>query len=51
MDDDGDQVETVRSHRNGLWSRLTAPFDYDHNKIPKDPNFFTAGFMMEREDM
>lgn len=30
--------------------RLSEPFDYDYNLIPPEPNFFTAGFMMDRED-
>ena len=33
--DGGDEVEIRKSHLDGLWSRLTAPFDYNHELIPK----------------
>ena len=29
---------------------MPKPFDYDHDLIPPEPNFFTAGFAMEKED-
>ena len=30
--------------------KVLSPFDYDHDLIPPEPNFFTAGFSMEKED-
>ncbi len=36
--------------KKGFFGRLSRPFDYDTNLIPPEPNFFTAGFMMDRED-
>ena len=33
--DGGEEVEIRKSHLDGLWSRLTAPFDYNHDRIPK----------------
>ena len=26
------------------------PFDYDHDLIPPEPNFFNAGFLADKED-
>ena len=34
-DGSGEEVEIRKSHLDGLWSRLTAPFDYNHDLIPK----------------
>ena len=30
--------------------KLSEPFNYDYDLIPPEPNFFTAGFIMDRED-
>ena len=29
---------------------MPKPFDYDHDLIPPEPNFFNAGFLMDKED-
>ena len=30
--------------------RWPKPFDYDQNLIPPEPNFFSTGFLMDKED-
>ena len=40
--DGGEEVEIRKSHLDGLWSRLTAPFDYNHDLIPKVHRQFSA---------
>ena len=30
--------------------RWPKPFDYDEKLIPPEPNFFTTGFLMDKED-
>lgn len=34
--------------RNGSW--WPSLFDYDHDLIPPEPNFFNAGFLMDKQD-
>ncbi len=29
---------------------LPKPFDYNHARIPPEPNFFSAGFLTTKED-
>ncbi len=33
-----------------MFERMTRAFNYNENLIPPEPNFFTAGFVMDRED-
>ena len=30
--------------------RISSIFDYDSSLIPPDPSFFSAGFLMDKED-
>jgi len=39
--------------RGGIWSyleKVSSLFDYNYAVIPPDPDFFTAGFLKDRED-
>ena len=33
-----------------FWRRMTTWFDFDHEQIPPEPEYFTAGFQRSYED-
>ena len=45
--DGGEEVEIRKSHLDGLWSRLTSPFDYNHDLIPKVDSLFSL-YLVQR---